>query len=183
MIKQLRGFRCQREKAKLVAFAVNAKLGFGKQHILRIQGQHFGGPESMQEHQTHDGQVNPGDSIWCSVQYVNNQTAGLIYFANETTGQNFSLTLAPPPAASFDGNSAEWIMEAPSGGLPNSSLPSFTPVQFTNAFSCTANQVTGDPQNGDILEIAPPPSPGNPSPPALTFVTVGSGTVTIDFKG
>ena len=123
-------------------------------NVSRVDTAGFATPPYVNQVNIPNFQVNPGDSIWCSVQYVNNQTAGLIYFANETTGQNFSLTLAPPPAASFDGNSAEWIMEAPSGGLPNSSLPSFTPVQFTNAFSCTANQVTGDPQNGDILEIA-----------------------------
>jgi hypothetical protein len=121
--------------------------------------------------------VNPGDSIWCSVQYVNNQTAGLIYFANWTTGQSFSVTLVPPPGASFNGDSAEWIMEAPDGGLPISSLPSFTPVQFADAFACTANQTTGDPKNGDTWNIV------NGVNQTLTSVGVGSGTVTIDFIG
>jgi hypothetical protein len=128
--------------------------------------------------------VNPGDSIWCSVQYANNQTAGVIYFANWTTGQSFGLTLAPPPGATFNGISAEWIMEAPGntnnpgGGEPGTALPSFTPVQFTSAFSCTANQTTGDPQNGDRWEIV---NPSNNK--ALTSVTIASTTVTIDFAG
>lgn len=126
--------------------------------------------------------INPGDSVWCSVQYINNQTAGLIYFANWTTGQSFSLTLVPPPGASFNGDSAEWIMEAPtlvtpSGGTSGASLPSFTPVDFTSAFACTANQNTGDPANGDTWNIV------NAVNQTLTSVSVGSGTVTIDFTG
>ena len=106
-------------------------------------------------------------------------TAGLIYFANWTTGQNFSLTLVPPPGATFNGVSAEWIMEAPNGGEPGTALPSFTAVQFTDAFACTASQVTGDPQNGDTWNIV-----NNAVNPAqtLTSVAVNSGSVTIRLK-
>jgi hypothetical protein len=59
-----------------------------------------------------------------------------LYFANDTTGEHFSITLAAPPGATFDGNTAEWIMEAPDGGEPVSSLPAFTPVTFTDAICC-----------------------------------------------
>jgi len=124
--------------------------------------------------------VNPGDKVFCSVQYINNQTAGQIYFANDTTGEHFSVTLAPPPGATFDGNSLEWIMEAPDTGYPVAALPSFTPVQFSGAFGCTANSTVGDPQNGDTWNIV-----NNNVNPAqtLTSVTLGSGSVTIDFIG
>jgi hypothetical protein len=125
--------------------------------------------------------VNPGDTVFCSVQYTNNQTAGHIYFANDTTGEHFSLTLVPPPGATFNGNSIEWIMEAPDGGLPISALPSFTPVAFTGALGCGADgRTVGNPQNGDtwnILDNALRP------PRNLTSVTLGDGTVTIDFTG
>jgi Peptidase A4 family len=124
--------------------------------------------------------VNPGDTVFCSVQYINNQTAGQIYFANDTTGEHFTVTLAPPPGATFDGNSLEWIMEAPDGGEPISSLPKFTPVQFTGAFGCTANLGVGDPQNGDTWNIVN----GSVNPPqTLTSVALGGGAVTIDFTG
>ena len=117
--------------------------------------------------------VNPGDTVFCSVQYVSGHTAGNVYFANFTTGQRFSTTLAPPPSATFSGNSAEWIMEAPDGGVPMTSLPTFSPVVFTDAFCCDANQMTGNPAVGDIFNI-------EGFGETLTSVTVGDLTCIID---
>ena len=57
MFEQLHGFRRQWEETEFVAFAMNAKLRFRKQHVIPIQSQYFGRPEPMQEHQAHDGQV------------------------------------------------------------------------------------------------------------------------------
>jgi Peptidase A4 family len=122
-------------------------------------------------------QVKPGQQVYCSVQYVNNGTAGYIYFANEATGQHFSITLAPPPGATFAGNSIEWIMEAPDGGEPITALPKFTPVQFTTAVGCDAAGAVGNPQNGDTANIE------TASGQLLTKVAVGNETVTIDFIG
>lgn len=71
--------------------------------------------------------VNPGDTMSCAVSFIGN-TAGVINFVNLTTGQRFSVTLAPPAGATFSGETVEWIMEAPDGGIPTSSLPQFTPL-------------------------------------------------------
>ncbi len=101
---------------------------------------------------------------------------GVIYFANETTHQYFSITLKPPPGASFSGNSAEWIMEAPDFGENISSLPHFTPVQFTSAICCGPNNTVGDPSNGDTWNIV---GFGR----TLTSVRQGHDTVTIDYVG
>ncbi|OJA84389.1 hypothetical protein BGV71_12420 [Burkholderia ubonensis] len=125
--------------------------------------------------------VSPGDTVFCSVQYINNGTAGHLSFANDTTGEHFSLTIVPPPGATFDGNSAEWIMEAPDGGLPTAALPSFTPVQFTTALACGADgRTVGNPQNGDSWTIVD--SSQNP-PVSLTSATLGDATVTVTFTG
>jgi hypothetical protein len=121
--------------------------------------------------------VSPGQQVYCSVQYVNNNTAGSIYFANEATGQHFTITLAPPPGATFAGNSIEWIMEAPDGGEPESALPKFTPVTFTSAIACNAAGGTGNPQSSDTVNIET--SGGK----VLTSVMTASDTVTIDFIG
>jgi hypothetical protein len=118
--------------------------------------------------------LSRGQGVYCSVQYVNGKTAGQIYFANDTTGEHFSITLAPPPGATFDGNTAEWIMEAPDGGEPISSLPAFTPVTFTDAICCGAT--LSKPQYGDIFNIVG-------FGVTLTAVTVGSDTVTITYIG
>ena len=57
MIEQLRGFRSQGQQAQLVALAAHAELAFGQQHVIAVQGHHFGGAESVHEHQADDGQV------------------------------------------------------------------------------------------------------------------------------
>jgi hypothetical protein len=121
--------------------------------------------------------VRPGQTVTCSIQYSNNKTSGLITFGNSTTGQHFSITLAPPPGASFSGNCVEWIMEAPDGGEPTAALPKFTPVNFTSALGCNADGKTiANPQGGDFINIQ------NGSQ-TLTAVTLGNDAVTIDFKG
>jgi Peptidase A4 family len=125
--------------------------------------------------------VKPGDKVSCSVMYVG-RTAGQITFGNQTTGQNFSITLAPPPGASFSGNSAEWIMEAPDFGEPNSALPKFTPVAFSSAFACplAAGAAIGNPQSGDTWTVVN--SSVNPAQ-TLTAETLGSDAVNITFLG
>jgi Peptidase A4 family len=120
-------------------------------------------------------QVAPGQTIYCSVQYVSNNAAGSLYLGNDTTGEHFSITLAPPTGASFNGSDAEWIMEAPDGGEPFTSLPSFSPVRFTTAAACN-NLTAANPRNGDFVNIVS----GNQT---LTAVTLGNDAVTIDFIG
>ncbi|HLW70325.1 MAG TPA: G1 family glutamic endopeptidase [Candidatus Binataceae bacterium] len=121
-------------------------------------------------------QVAPGEQMYCSIQYINNNTAGYIYIANESTGQYCSLTLAPPPGATFAGNTVEWIMEAPDGGEPESALPAFTPVNFTSAIACGPNGF-GNPLNGDTCNVE------TVNGQVITSVTLGSYAVTIDFIG
>ncbi len=126
-----------------------------------------------------DFPVTAGQTVSCSVQYVNNKTAGLLYMLNETTNQHYSITLAPPTGASFNGSSMEWIMEAPDGGYPTSALPKFTPVNFTSALGCTTDGKTvANPQNGDFSNIRN--CPGNT---VLTAVTLASDAVTVKFIG
>ncbi|ADW69864.1 G1 family glutamic endopeptidase [Granulicella tundricola] len=120
--------------------------------------------------------VSPGQTVSCSVQYVANH-AGSISFSNQTTGQHFTITLAPPPGATNSGGSCEWIMEAPDGGEPKSSLPKFTPVVFTTALACGPNNTSTNPATGDTLNIT------TSSGKVLTKVTTGSDTCTISFIG
>jgi hypothetical protein len=55
VIEQLNSFWRQGKEAKFVAFPANPKLRFGKQHIVAMQSQYFGGAKPLQEHQTHNG--------------------------------------------------------------------------------------------------------------------------------
>jgi hypothetical protein len=52
--------------------------------------------------------VNPGDTMSCAVSYIGN-TAGVINFANQTTSEKFSVTVAPPVGATFSGETVEWL--------------------------------------------------------------------------
>ena len=67
-------------------------------------------------------------------------------------------------------------MEAPDGGEPISSRPSFSPVQFTTALAGNSS-TTANPQNGDYVNIV------NGSNQQLTSVTLDNDAVTIDFTG
>jgi Peptidase A4 family len=100
---------------------------------------------------------------------------GILRFVNATTGQHFSLTLEPPPGASFRGRSAEWIMEATYEDEPTSCLPKFTPVQFTYPICCGTNMV-GDTANGDTWNITR-------CGQMLTSVTLDHDAVTIEYIG
>jgi Peptidase A4 family len=124
-----------------------------------------------------DIEVSPGDQIFCWVLYIPLGLFGLklgyIVFVNMTTGKGGAVLLAPPPGATAAGNTIEWIMEAPDGGEPTSSLPKFTPFVFS-----VPGGGSGDPNNpqiGDTLNIE------NVAGQVLTSVTVGNDTVAINF--
>jgi hypothetical protein len=122
-------------------------------------------------------EVSPGEEVYCHVQYTNNKAAGWLLFANLDTGKHFSITLAPPPGASFSGQSVEWIMEAPDHGEPVSSLPRFSPVVFTSALASGANNTSANPASGDIFNII------NAAGKTLTSTFVGTDEATITFTG
>ncbi len=102
--------------------------------------------------------------------------SGKVTFANLTANSAFSLFLLPPPGASFLGESAEWIMEAPDSGEPISSLPKFGETTFTQAMCSGPVDVVSDPVQGEVWNIS---GFGE----TLTSVTVAPNTVTIDFIG
>ena len=120
--------------------------------------------------------VAAGQSVSCVVQYQGT-TAGMLTFTNNTTGVHFSITLVPPPGATFKGNTAEWIMEAPDTGEPVSSLPKFTPVVFTAANACGPNSVYTNPAMSDTVNIR------NAQNKVLTATTVAAYTTTVSFIG
>ncbi len=60
MVKELVRFRSQRQESGLVAFAAHGDLRFRQQQIVAIQIQDFLRPETLQQHQSHNGQVTRG---------------------------------------------------------------------------------------------------------------------------
>jgi hypothetical protein len=116
--------------------------------------------------------ITPGDEIFVSVQYIG-KSFGYIWLANQTTGKHFTIVLAPPPNADFNGKSVEWIMEDPNYGEDYTALAKFTPVTFTSAIACTAAGGTNNPENCDTLNIE------TSGERVLTSASVGNYTATI----
>jgi hypothetical protein len=119
--------------------------------------------------------VRAGDVVYCSAQYLATR-AGHLIFANETTGEHFSLTLRPPPGASFAGEGAEWIMETPDFGEGPTLHPAVDPVQFEGAVCCGADAGSGDPVDGDTWVV-------QGFGITMTEVAVASGSVTVALVG
>ena len=96
-------------------------------------------------------------------------------FGNVDRGRYFSIQIPPLPGASFSGNRVEWIVEAPNTGEPGTSLPRFTPVNFTAALGSDANDtVTAGPKTGDTTNIV---AFGR----SLTSVALATDALTVDY--
>ena len=117
--------------------------------------------------------VTAGDEIFVSAQYIG-KTAGYLWLANRTTGKHFAIVLAPPPTATFSGESVEWIMEDPDFGEDATSLARFSTVTFTSAIACTAAGGTNNPENCDIVNIE------TTLERVLTSTSIGNYTTTIN---
>lgn len=116
--------------------------------------------------------VAAGDIVYCSAQYLATR-AGHLFFANETSGQHFSITLRPPPGASFHGEAADWIVDAIELGDP-ASLPNLSPVHFGHAVCYGPGIASGDPADADdwVIQVFGI---------TLTQVTVAPGAVAVAF--
>jgi hypothetical protein len=139
--------------------------------------------------------VNPGDEISVVVQFVQQMgdnignpipPAGPYHFGgillvNVTTGKSVNLYLAPPPGASFTGDTAEWIMECRNGPA-NGTLPQFSSVTFQNAGACDVLDAPPggyagvELQSGVLYNFQD--SYGN----VETNESAGEGTVTINYQ-
>jgi Peptidase A4 family len=77
--------------------------------------------------------VNPGDYVLfllCSKQGAGSST-GTVYITNRTTGVQTSVTLNAPGSTVLVGNSAEWIVEAPTVGGSQSAIADYGEVFFS----------------------------------------------------
>jgi Peptidase A4 family len=116
--------------------------------------------------------IEPGDEVFAGIHYQGGQ--GYVMFGNVGRGQYFTIQITPPPGATFSGNSVEWIVEAFNAGEPSTSLPRFSPVQFT-AMGSDANGTTGaHPSAGDSSNIV---AFGRP----LTTVVTTTDSVNVNY--
>jgi hypothetical protein len=110
-------------------------------------------PDYIKELKVTNFPVSPGDEIYCVAQYINSNSKGRIFLLNMTTNYYFTIDLNPPPGASFNGYSLEWIMEVTTEKNQLSSLPQFSPIEFNPAFGGDLAGNIADPVNGTADEI------------------------------
>jgi hypothetical protein len=91
--------------------------------------------------------INPGDMVTmliCTAQAAGSTTA-TVFFSNRTTGVSTSFAITAPGSTKLVGNSAEWIVEAPTVGGAQSAIADYGEVFFS---VCTAATQGGTIVNG-----------------------------------
>lgn len=99
--------------------------------------------------------VSPGDMVTmvlCSASGAGS-TTGTVYFTNRTTGASTSVTLTAPSGTQLVGNSAEWIVEAPTVGGAQSAIADYGEVFFSVCEAQTHNNVTVNGGAGDSINL------------------------------
>jgi len=86
--------------------------------------------------------IGPGDMVTALLcaQPGAGATTATVYFSNVTTGASTSVTLSAPGTTRLVGNSAEWIVEAPTVNGQQSLMADFGEVFFS---ACEANLTNG----------------------------------------
>lgn len=123
--------------------------------------------------------LGPGDNVDCAVAYWKDQrqTFGWVRMKNNTTGEEFRLTLPPPIGAKCEGRSVEWIMEAPNEGkLP---LAKFKKLVFTSAVAVDLKDNDVDPQKEKYVKCYEIVTKDNKT---ITKTSITQNCVTIEYQ-
>jgi Peptidase A4 family len=99
--------------------------------------------------------VSPGDMVTMLLctQTGANATTAIVYITNRTNGVSTSVSFSAPMGTKLVGNSAEWIVEAPTVGGSQSSLADYGEVFFSvcEAFATDNSTVGGG--TGDNINM------------------------------
>ncbi len=121
--------------------------------------------------------VRRGDLMAVEVWYTATPPFGHAYLANLTVGQAAAYAFNPPPGISFQGDSAEWIVERPSIGNNLANLANYVADQFNaaNAYNTVSYFLPGaSPTNTTTYAITmacPPWTPGSACSSATVIST------------
>ena len=99
--------------------------------------------------------VKAGDMVTmllCSASGAGS-TTGTVFFSNRTTGASTSVGLVAPQGTQLLGNSAEWIVEAPTVNGSQSALADYGEVFFSVCDAYTVGGVTVDGGTGDTISM------------------------------
>jgi Peptidase A4 family len=99
--------------------------------------------------------INPGDMVTmliCTGQAAGSTTA-TIYFSNRTSGASTSYSITAPGTTKLVGNSAEWIVEAPTVGGSQSAIADYGQVFFNVCEAQTNNGTTLNGGSGNNINM------------------------------
>lgn len=99
--------------------------------------------------------VNPGDMVTmliCTSQAAGSTSAS-VFFTNRTSGASTSLSFSAPAGTKLVGNSAEWIVEAPTVNGAQSAIADFGEVFFSVCEAVTNSGTTVDGGTGDTINL------------------------------
>jgi hypothetical protein len=77
--------------------------------------------------------VAPGDEIHAYLYYYSSSPYGRALLVNEVAQQYVSVGFNPPSGTTYEGNSAEWIMERPTVNGSLADLPNYGSIFFSGA--------------------------------------------------
>jgi hypothetical protein len=100
-------------------------------------------------------EVSPGDMVTmllCSAEGAGS-TTGTVFFTNRTTGASTSIGLIAPAGTQLAGNSAEWIVEAPTVNGSQSALADYGEVFFSVCDAYTVGGVTVEGGTGNNINM------------------------------
>jgi hypothetical protein len=131
--------------------------------------------------QTLNVTVSPGDVVFAEVWYTAAAPNGHAYFVNSTTGESQSPPFSQPPSSTpftqYRGDSAEWIVEAPSNNGVVQNLANYGAVAMTTAFGLGATGYiypSSSPSGSTILDISLICPPGSPASVCTSNQTISS---------
>ena len=127
--------------------------------------------------------VQPGNLMEAEVWYTTTPPFGHAYLANLTLGQAAAYAFDPPPGVTFQGDSAEWVLERPGLDTGLANLTNYVADQYNAAYASntTSNFLPGtSPANTTTYAITmacPPWVPGSscasPTPLSTPFLYGG----------
>src|SRR5271167_4357325 len=88
----------------------------------------------------------------CTGQAAGSTTA-TIYFSNRTSGASTSYNITAPGTTKLVGNSAEWIVEAPTVGGSQSAIADYGQVFFNVCEAQTSNGTTVNGGSGNNINM------------------------------
>ena len=98
--------------------------------------------------------VAPGDDMFVEVWHTS-ATQGYAYLVNESTNQYVEIGFTAPAGTTLKGNSAEWVVEAPTVGGSLATIVDYTEVPFWDSYAYTEGSVFYDIATGAPIDMEP----------------------------